>query len=249
MLQITISKRAAIIIALALVLVIPGVAGATHYFADVEDGSTHAPGIEWVADAGVTAGCGDGTNYCPDDNVTRAQMGTFMCRLSGNCGVDPSVNATQLDGLDSSNFQRSEVPPFGTVYGTIGAQENNLLDNDEISGNSSLPIPAPVGLTDETVTVAGGLDDTDGACTGTAQAPTADPGFVCIYPYSDNNVDSLRGFIWGSGDGINWGFQLSAFNDGNGSTSYVYASWAYTAPLDIILPLSDGDTATGVGGN
>ena len=38
MLQITISKRAALIIAIALLLVIPGIAGATHIFTDVTDG-------------------------------------------------------------------------------------------------------------------------------------------------------------------------------------------------------------------
>jgi hypothetical protein len=40
-LQITISKRAAVFIVLGLVLVIPGVAGATHIFTDVGDNSTH----------------------------------------------------------------------------------------------------------------------------------------------------------------------------------------------------------------
>ena len=93
MLNITISKRAAIIIAVALLLVIPGIAGATHIFTDVVDGSTHSPGIEWVADNGVSTGCGDGSTYCPNESVSRAQMGTFMCRLSGNCGVAPSVDA------------------------------------------------------------------------------------------------------------------------------------------------------------
>ena len=99
MLQITISKRVALIIVLALILVIPGVAVATHVFLDVGDGDTHAEGIEWVADAGVSVGCGDGTNYCPDDDVSRAQMGTFMYRLSGNDpATDPSVNAATLEG-------------------------------------------------------------------------------------------------------------------------------------------------------
>jgi len=107
MFQITISKRAAVIIAIALVLLIPGVAGATHIFSDVSDSNVHAPGIEWVAGVGVTAGCGDGSTYCPGDPVTRAQMGTFMHRLSGNAsGIAPSVNAGQLDGLDSTDFLR-----------------------------------------------------------------------------------------------------------------------------------------------
>ena len=114
MLQITISKRAALIIGIALLLVIPGVATATHIFTDVVDGSTHAPGIEWVANAGVSTGCGDGSTYCPNDNVTRAQMGTFMCRLAGNCGVAPSVDAataisaTSADDADTVDGYEAE---------------------------------------------------------------------------------------------------------------------------------------------
>ena len=104
-LQITISKRAALIIAVAVMLVIPGIAGATHLFTDVSDGGTHTPGITWVADVGVTTGCGDGSTYCPNDSVSRAQMGTFMYRLSGNDpATAPSVNADKLDGLDSTAF-------------------------------------------------------------------------------------------------------------------------------------------------
>lgn len=101
--QITISKRSALIIAVAMLLVIPGVASATHIFTDVADGSTHAPGIEWVANAGVTAGCGDGSTYCPNDAVNRAQMATFMYRLSGNApGIDPSVAAATAETADEA---------------------------------------------------------------------------------------------------------------------------------------------------
>lgn len=39
------------------------------------------PAVEWVRNRGVTLGCGDGTNYCPGDPVTRAQMAIFMKRL------------------------------------------------------------------------------------------------------------------------------------------------------------------------
>jgi hypothetical protein len=89
-LHITISKRAALVIALALLLVIPGIAGATHIFDNVVDSHPHAAGIEWMAGSGVTVGCGDG-NYCPSDHVTRAQMGTFLYRLSGNDPVPSAV--------------------------------------------------------------------------------------------------------------------------------------------------------------
>jgi glucose/arabinose dehydrogenase len=46
-----------------------------------DNGNTHEGYIEAVAAAGITAGCSaDGTLYCPDDDVTRAQMATFLAR-------------------------------------------------------------------------------------------------------------------------------------------------------------------------
>ena len=48
------------------------------------------PFIERMAELGVTQGCGDGTDFCPDDAVTRAQMAVFLTRafdLPG--GPDP----------------------------------------------------------------------------------------------------------------------------------------------------------------
>jgi len=104
-LHVTISKKTALIVVAAALLTIPGAAVATHVFTDVGDSNVHAPAIEWAASSGVTAGCGDGTSYCPGDPVTRAQMATFLHRMSGQAaGVAPSVDADLLDGLDSSSF-------------------------------------------------------------------------------------------------------------------------------------------------
>ena len=43
-------------------------------FNDVDAASFHAPFIERMAELGVTRGCGDGSGFCPDRTVTRAQM-------------------------------------------------------------------------------------------------------------------------------------------------------------------------------
>lgn len=48
-------------------------------YADVSPTSSHAPAIEAIAEAGLTNGCG-GNNYCPDRQVTRAEMATFLVR-------------------------------------------------------------------------------------------------------------------------------------------------------------------------
>jgi len=44
-----------------------------------DDGSTHEPAINALAEAGITEGCGPST-YCPDDPVTRGQMAAFLYR-------------------------------------------------------------------------------------------------------------------------------------------------------------------------
>ena len=49
-------------------------------FVDVT-GTTHAPNINAIAAAGITLGCvPDGSRYCPDRPVTRAEMATFLVR-------------------------------------------------------------------------------------------------------------------------------------------------------------------------
>jgi hypothetical protein len=80
-----------------------GVAHAAFGFDDVNEGDTHADGIQWLVDNGITTGC-DADSYCPGDSVTRAQMATFMHRLSGNSAVLPSVNAETLQGLGAADL-------------------------------------------------------------------------------------------------------------------------------------------------
>lgn len=50
-------------------------------FSDIS--GSHAPFIRDIAARGITAGCG-GSRYCPDRNVTRAQMATFLQRAEGS---------------------------------------------------------------------------------------------------------------------------------------------------------------------
>jgi hypothetical protein len=191
-------------------------------------------------------------------------MAAFMKRLATKKVVDAktaltaetatnATNAGKLDGLDSTYFLPAEVPLGATVRGTIGAQLYTPTTFDEGSANASLPIPAPVGLTDAFVTVAGGGDDTDGACTGTSDAPTAAPGYVCIYPYSTSNIGGSWnpfGAIWGVGDGTKWGFQVS-WNAAIAGGTYFYANWAYTAPLSLaaVPAASSSDEPSGAAGN
>ena len=49
-------------------------------FDDVDPDGFHAAFIERMAVSGVTTGCGDGSGFCPDRNVTRAHMAVFLSR-------------------------------------------------------------------------------------------------------------------------------------------------------------------------
>jgi len=51
-------------------------------FADVPSGAFGYQQIEALVAAGITGGCGGG-NYCPNSNVTRAQMAVFLAKALG----------------------------------------------------------------------------------------------------------------------------------------------------------------------
>lgn len=50
-------------------------------FDDIRD-SVFVDDILWLADSGITRGCGE-TSYCPTENVTRGQMAAFLVRALG----------------------------------------------------------------------------------------------------------------------------------------------------------------------
>ncbi len=59
-------------------------------FDDVDASSFHAPFIERLAELAVTKGCGDGSGFCPDRVLSRAQMAVFLTRAFGLlAGADP----------------------------------------------------------------------------------------------------------------------------------------------------------------
>ncbi len=98
MIEISIPKRLALVIAVAAALAVPAVALAQTVFNDVPDTSAHIKGITFVKDSGVSLGCDTNNNYCPDDPVQRDQMATFLYRLSGNDpSTPPSVHAASAD--------------------------------------------------------------------------------------------------------------------------------------------------------
>jgi hypothetical protein len=154
--------------------------------------------------------------------------------LRGLTGVQGAPGPQGVQGVAGSPG-RSALTPLQSgeiVYGTIGAV-HYLSANAQVAANASLPVPAPVALDDAHVTV-DGSDEASNECTGTSAAPTAPPGYVCIYPYVFVNTvaASLAGHIFGGSDataGSKWGFQMTIAGPGGGQAG-AFGTWAYTAP-------------------
>jgi Pyruvate/2-oxoacid:ferredoxin oxidoreductase delta subunit len=51
-----------------------------HNFGDVDDDDVHSAAIATLAQHGISEGCAEGLNYCPDEIVTREQMAAFLHR-------------------------------------------------------------------------------------------------------------------------------------------------------------------------
>lgn len=110
----------------ALMFVLAGLVGAlvatpvavyaSHQFTDVPNTNPFHADIDWLADAGVTKGCGTDV-YCPKENVTREQMAAFMHRLADSQEVD----AGELEGLNAGELLRvasatkTSISPEGDI--------------------------------------------------------------------------------------------------------------------------------------
>ena len=134
--------------------------GAPAVFTDIS-GSVHAGAIGAVAAAGITRGCSaDGSRFCPDDAVSRAEMAAFLARALGlgNSGgsvlfvdVAGSVHAGAIGAVaaagitrgcsaDGSRFcpddavSRAEMAAFLARALGLGNSGGSVLFND-ISGS------------------------------------------------------------------------------------------------------------------
>lgn len=136
----------------------------------------------------------------------------------GPTGATGSTGATGPRG-----FSAWDVIPSGvTVTGAFTRVE---VGNGVYYEQISLPGLTPAPLTDGRVNYNGFVaDDADLSCTGTASAPTAPPGKVCIY-WGGLNANAKSG---SAGMLPSQGFELS-WEVYNGS-GRIWAVWAYRVP-------------------
>ena len=76
-------------------------------FDDVDPAGFHARFIERLAELGVTSGCGDGSQFCPDRSVSRAQMAVFLSRAYDLPeGPDPGFSDVAADAWYAADVAR-----------------------------------------------------------------------------------------------------------------------------------------------
>jgi hypothetical protein len=123
--------RLALTALVVALIVAPLTAVAGHGFNDVPSSHTFHEDIGWLADAGVTKGCNPPANdeFCPEDNVTRGQMGAFMRRFAQYIGAEDGTpaqagNAARVGGktLDQiiTEVEGQLSPEPNHVVGTSG---------------------------------------------------------------------------------------------------------------------------------
>lgn len=107
---------------IAVVLAIPAVVFASHQFTDVPDSNIFHDDIVWMADNGITRGCG-GDEFCPEDEVTREQMAAFMRRFHATF-IEPFEGISSAVGIGVSERQVNDPPSTGN--GVVDGLSMNL---------------------------------------------------------------------------------------------------------------------------
>ena len=164
-------------------------------FADVEAAHRHAAFIERFAELRVTQGCGDGTNYCPDDGVSRAHMAVFLSRaFELAAGPDPDFSDVDADAWFAPDVAR--LAASGITRG-CGDGTNFCPDGPTTRAHMATFLARALGLV-----------KTPGASTGTgassgftsisagnqhACAVRADKSLECWGRNLDRRLDAPRG--------------------------------------------------------
>ena len=89
--------------------------------------------IETLFGAGITSGCGEGF-YCPDDEVTRAQMAIFLERgINGGNFVPPPATGNVFNDVSAASFGAAFIEQFFLDGITSGCGNNNYCPDDSVT--------------------------------------------------------------------------------------------------------------------
>jgi uncharacterized protein YkwD len=132
-----IKKKFRILLAVSIILfsfLAPKIVEAANTFNDVPDWHWAYDWIERLYNAGVTSGCGGG-NYCPDNQVTRAEMAKFLLTALHGEGYTPPVVGGSTGSYDvPTNYWAAAWIKQLVVEGiTSGCGGGNYCPNNNVT--------------------------------------------------------------------------------------------------------------------
>lgn len=86
-------------------------------FGDVLATSGFCQSVEWVKNRAITLGCGNGTNYCPNDPVLRLTMAAFLQRLG-------TALTPELLGAQNASDDATPIPGEAPEFALVSCQTN-----------------------------------------------------------------------------------------------------------------------------
>lgn len=159
----------------------------------------------------------------------KIQIWVQTASASGNADVLVDIVGYTIDHnhndiyytKEQVNALTSDIIPSGTtVTGNAGFGSAATAVGEVHQISVSMPSIAPSPIT--TVVFA----SSDATCTGSAAAPTAPPGKVCLYDYGVSNLTKAAGTALHQGDRA---FYIGGTSLAAGTVS-LFLTWAYTAP-------------------
>ena len=136
----TITKTKLALAIVAVALVVPATAWATHVFDDVEHSRFYAEPAEWASNNNITTGVStDPPLFAPDREVTRGETVTFLKRYDDNI-VQPAVDdlQDQVDGMPTTYWA------WVNSDGTLRAGSSGVSSSTSSIGEYVVTFPVDV---------------------------------------------------------------------------------------------------------
>ncbi|MBQ9880898.1 MAG: S-layer homology domain-containing protein [Clostridia bacterium] len=104
----------------------PAKAGTT--FGDVKAGDWYEKAVGWALDTGITSGT-SATTFSPDDELTREQLATFLCRYAEYSGIGVSAAADVSGYKDAGKISDWALPAvkWAVAVGIINGTSQTTL--------------------------------------------------------------------------------------------------------------------------
>jgi uncharacterized protein (TIGR03382 family) len=144
----------------------------TATFADVPTDHPYFAEIEAFAAAGITNGCGDGTEFCVDDHLIRAHAAAFLQRAAGWTSCPPATPTFDDVPADHMFFDAIETIAANGV--TNGCSDTSYCPNRKLQrGNTATLVARTFDIQNSNscfdVCAEGGVGGIDVACDGTVE--------------------------------------------------------------------------------